>query len=463
MNTTLLDKLKHTLHGDLIMRHEPGYAEACEIWNAMIAEKPRIVVLADSVADVIAVVNFAREQGVVLAIRGGGHNIAGKGTCDDGIMLNLSRLRTVEVDVDAKTATVAGGATFADLDAATQTYGLATSGGVVSNTGVAGLTLGGGFGWLARRYGLSADNLIEVDLVTADGVVVTANADHHEDLFWAVRGAGANFGVVVRFVFRLHEVGPKILFGPSVFSINDAPAMLRHWRDFCEVAPMECCVWANLTTAPAAPFIPSSFHGEKVLLLMQAYSGDIQEGQELLSRFSDLIEPVAEAVAPVDYVDAQQFLDETYAFGARNYWGGQAVASLSDEVLDTAISLVDTLPTRTSEILFCQLGGAIDELPCSATAYPHRGQSFVITPGARWLDVEDDVRCINWVKSASAKLSLGQSSGQYVNFVADREGREHFAYGSNYSRLLSLKQRWDPTNLFRTNQNIVPRNLSATQ
>ncbi len=340
-----LENLTDRISGKVLVPADQGFDAAREIWNAMHDRQPAVIVEAASAEDVQAAVDFARFHGLELAIRGGGHNIAGLASTDGGLLLSLAGMRAVTVDPAARTARVEGGATWAALDAAAQAHGLATPGGVVSHTGVAGLTLGGGFGWLARTYGLAADNLVSVQLVAANGSLLRASADENPDLFWALRGGGGNFGVAVAFEFRLHPVGPEVQFGPTVFALEDAPAVLRVWRDFCVSAPREACVWADIMTAPAFPFLPEAYHGQKVLALMQCYLGAAEEAERVLNPLRAAATPVGDAFGPMPYPAAQSLLDETYAFGARNYWAAQNFETLADDAIDLIVERSKDLPT----------------------------------------------------------------------------------------------------------------------
>ncbi len=457
----MLDKAKIEdfgagFRGPLVRAGDESYDTARAVWNAMIDRRPALIASCTGAADVVAAVNFARTKDLLVAVRGGGHNIAGTSVCDDGLLIDLSLMKAVHVDPKARTAHVQAGAHLADVDHETQAFGLAVPGGVVSTTGVAGLTLGGGFGWLSRLHGLVADNLLSVDVVTAEGVLVTPSADDHADLFWGVRGGGGNFGVVTSFTFRLHPVGPQVLFGPTVYRLADAPDVLRHYRAFAAEAPRACCVWADLLTAPPLPFIPAQYHGTKILTLMQCYACDLEEGERVLAPLRTYGEPIADAVGPMPFVAAQQLLDGACAAGARNYWTSQNLTALSDGAIDATVALAETLPTPQSDILISQLGGAINDVAPDATAYPHRDVAFVISPGARWFDSAQDDACMAWIGDCQRGLVGHGTGGAYVNFIAEKSGREQAAYGPNYDKLVALKNKYDPTNLFRLNQNVRP-------
>lgn len=448
--------LRTALRGDVILPGEERYDGARAIWNALIDNRPALIIRPKGVSDVSAAVGFAAENHLPVSVCGGGHNVAGTAVCQDGIMIDLSAMRSVTVDPARRTARVEGGATLADLDRETQKSGLAVPGGVVSSTGAAGLTLGGGFGWLSRRFGLAADNLLAVDIVTADGNMITASDHEHRDLFWGLRGGSGNFGVAVAFVFRLHNLGPDVLFGPTVYRLEDAGDVLRHYRAFAKDAPRECCVWADLMTAPPMPFLPERYHGEKVLTLMQCHSGDLAEGEAELAPLRGFGAPIGDAVGPMQYVEAQQILDETYAKGLRNYWKSTNFRTLPDVAIEKLVKFAATMPTPETDMLICQLGGAIGDVPSDATAFPHRDTNFIVTPGARWRAPKDDERCLAWIREVGDTLAQDADGGQYVNFISEGTGQESSAYGANYARLKAVKTAYDPENRFRSNQNVRP-------
>ncbi|GMG81004.1 FAD-binding oxidoreductase [Paralimibaculum aggregatum] len=450
-----LAPLDRRLGRRLIRPGDADYDTARQVWNAMIDRRPAAIARCRSVEDVVAAVAACRAAGRVAAIRGGGHNIAGSAVADDALVIDLSDMRGVTVDPAARIARVQGGALLADLDAAAQAHGLAVPAGVISSTGVAGLTLGGGFGWLSRRFGLAADNLLAVRLVTAAGRVVEATPDATPELFWALRGGGGNFGVAVEFAFRLHAVGPEVLFGPTVFPLEAAEVTLAAWGAFCAGAPREACVWADLLTAPPLPFLDDRHHGRKVLSLMQCWSGDPAEGASVLAPLRELPEAIGDAVAVRPYVEAQRMLDAAYEAGARNYWSASNVAGIVDPLPRLLAERAAILPTPASDILICQLGGAIDDVAPEDSAYPHRGVGFSITAGARWTDPADDARCTGWLRETAAAFRPHAQPGAYVNFIPEG-GRTADAFGANLARLAAVKAVHDPENLFRSNQNILP-------
>ncbi|GAB3671003.1 FAD-binding oxidoreductase [Halopiger thermotolerans] len=456
MDDGVLDGFGEGLHGDLLRPESPNYDEARSIWNGMIDRRPTAIVRARGVSDVIATVDFAREHDLLLAIRGGGHHIAGNAVCDDGLMLDCSAMRSVQVDPERRTARVEPGATLADMDHETQAFGLATPLGINSTTGVAGLTLGGGFGWLTRKYGMTVDNLRAVDIVTANGELRRASEDENPELFWGVRGGGGNFGVVTSFEFDLHEVGPEVLAGPIVYRGEDAPDVLRHVRDFNEDAPDESTVWMVLRKAPPLPFLPEDVHGVGVVIVVAFYAGDTEEGEDVLAPLREFGDPIADGVGPQSYAEFQQSFDPLLTEGARNYWKSHLFEDLSDDAIDTAVEYAETLPSPLSEIFFGQVGGAMARVPADATAYPHRDAEYGMNVHTRWEDPADDDRCIAWAREFFDAMAPHATGDVYVNFVSERTGEESVAYGENYERLAELKATYDPENLFRMNQNVEP-------
>jgi FAD/FMN-containing dehydrogenase len=451
-----IDGFGEGLRGELLRPEDPNYDEARSIWNGMIDRRPALIARAAGVADVIAAVDFAREHGMLLAIRGGGHNIAGNAVCDDGLMLDLSGMRSVRVDPTARTARVEPGATLADFDHEAQAFGLATPLGINSTTGVAGLTLGGGFGWLTRKYGMTVDNLRSVDVVTADGVLRHASEADHPDLFWGIRGGGGNVGVVTSFEFALHEVGPEVLAGMVVYDGADAPDVLRHVRDFNETAPDEATVWVVLRKAPPLPFLPERVHGEDVIVVVPFYAGEIDEGEAVLAPLREYGDPVADVVGPHRYAEFQQAFDPLLTEGARNYWKSHNFSAIPDDAIDTVVEYARDLPTPLSEIFFGQLGGAMGRVPADATAFPHRDAAYGMNVHTRWEDPAMDDACIAWSREFFDAMAPYATGGVYVNFISEREGEESLGYGDNYERLVAVKTEYDPENLFRTNQNVEP-------
>ncbi|WP_435348791.1 FAD-binding oxidoreductase [Haloarchaeobius sp. HRN-SO-5] len=457
IGTDTVAELEATFGGDLIRPDDDGYDEARAVWNDMIDRRPALVARCSGVSDVIEAVTFARENDLPLAVRGGGHHIAGNAVCDDGLVVDLSAMRSVVVDPDAKTATVEAGATLADVDHETQAFGLATPLGINSTTGVAGLTLGGGFGWLTRKYGMTVDNLRSADVVTADGELVHASAESNPDLFWGIRGGSGNFGVVTSFEFDLHEVGPEVLCGPIVYSHDDARDVLQFVREFNEGTPEEAVVWAVLRKAPPLPFLPAEVHGTDVLVLVAFYAGAVDEGEAVLEPLREYGDPIADAIGVTPYATFQQMFDPLLEPGARNYWKSHNFAELSDGAIDVALEYASDLPTDLSEIFFAQLGGEMARVAPDATAYPHRDVEYVMNVHTRWEDPDMDDECVEWAREFFEAMRPHASGGVYVNFVSEAEGEESLAYGENYDRLAELKAKYDPENLFSLNQNVEPK------
>ena len=454
---TKLGELRNDLAGELILPLDPGYDDARAIWNAMIDRRPAMIVRCASTADVVRAVNYARDYHLLVSVRGGGHNVAGSALNDGGMVIDMSAMKNVSIDVDAKRAVVEAGALLADVDAAAQAHGLATPLGINSTTGIAGLTLGGGFGWLSRKHGMTVDNLVAAEVVTADGRVVHASADEHPDLFWALRGGSGNFGVVTRFEFRLHELGPNVLAGFIVYSMSEAKSVLQKYREFVAAAPDELTVWGVLRSAPPLPFLPESVHGTGVVVLAMMYAGDPSQGEKLIDPLRKLGTPVGEHVGVMPYAGWQQALDPLLAPRARNYWKSHNFTSLEDGLFDVMMANATSLPSPQCELILASMGGAAARPASDATAYSHRDANFVVNVHSRWEDPADDDRCISWAREfyrAAARFSTG---GVYVNFQSeDEKERVRAAYGSNYNRLARVKSIYDPANLFRVNQNIVP-------
>jgi FAD/FMN-containing dehydrogenase len=455
--TLSVEALKAALGDALLTPDSPGYDQARALWNAMIDKRPALIIEARSEADVIAGVKFAGEHGILLSIRGAGHNIAGNAACDGGLMISFEHMKAVELDLESGVVRVQPGATLGDLDAATQQHGRAVPTGINSTTGIAGLTLGGGFGWLSRTHGLTIDSLISARVVTAEGEVATASATENSDLFWGLRGGGGNFGVVTSFEFQTHAVGPEVLSGLIVHPWSDARATLQAYRDYVKDAPDEVTVWVVMRKAPPLPFLPEEVHGTEVLVLAAFYAGDMAEGEVALEPLRAIGNPIADVIGPHPFAGWQQAFDPLLTPGVRNYWKTHDFAELSDDLLDTAIEFVESIPDPQSEVFFAQLGGAQARVPDESTAYPGRNAAFVMNVHGRWSDAGMDEAAIGWCRAlwtATAAHAMGEA---YVNFMTDDEGdRVEAAYGSRYSRLVAVKNRWDPENLFRMNQNVAP-------
>jgi len=453
-----VDGLRGRVRGAVCLPGEPGYEQARTIWNAMIDRRPAVIVRAAGAADVIAGVRFAREQGLRLAVRGGGHNIAGSAVCDDGLMIDLTPMKSVRVDPIAMTARVEPGVTLGEFDREAQAFGLATPVGINSTTGVAGLTLGGGFGWLSRKYGLTIDNLLAADVVTADGELLRASENENPDLFWAVRGGGGNFGVVTSFEFKLHPVGPQVIGGLIVHPLSRAKEVLDAYRKAMANAPEELAVWFVMRKAPPLPFLPPEFHGTEIVALAVCCHGDLDQAAKTVAPVQAIGKPIGAFMGPMPFTAWQQIIDPLLTPGARNYWKSHNFKALTDGVIDVLIEFAGRLPSPECELAFAQVGGAINRVPAEATAYPHRDIAYVLNIHTRWTDASQDKTCVAWARELYDRMAPHATGGVYVNFIPEDEAQKMVgvAYGPNYDRLAKIKTKYDPQNLFRQNQNIRP-------
>jgi FAD/FMN-containing dehydrogenase len=457
LEDTTVQAFSEQLHGEVLQPGEAGYDEARTVWNAMIDKEPAVIARCTGAADVMASVNLAHDLDLRLAVHGGGHNVAGKAVCDDGLMIDLSPMDTVRVDPDAQTARVGGGATWGDFDHEAQAFGLATTGGIVSTTGVAGVTLGGGLGYLARTYGLAQDNLRSMDVVTADGELVTASEDENPELFWGMRGGSGNFGIATSFEFDLHEVGPEVLAGRIIHPYEAAPAFLRRYRDFMHDAPDELQAYAAFVQGNPAMGMPEPLHGETLVGAAVLYSGDIDEGREVVQPLREFGEPIVDMVGPTPYVEHQQSSDELYQEGHRNYWKSHFFDELTDEAIDTIVEHADPLPSPFTTVFFEWMGGQIARVDPDATAFPHRDATVSFTVAPKWTDPADDDAMIDWARRFFEATTPYATDDVYVNYLSwDEQGRAEAAYGDHYERLLELKREYDPDNLFQVNQNLTP-------
>ncbi|MCK5653450.1 MAG: FAD-binding oxidoreductase [Gemmatimonadetes bacterium] len=445
------------LRGELITPDSSGYDDARSIWNAMIDRRPGLIVECAGAADVMRSVQLAVEHGLLMSVCGAGHNIAGSAVSDGGLMISLRSMKSVRVDPRARRAWVEPGVTLGEFDNEVQAHALATPVGINSTTGMAGLTLGGGFGWLSRKYGLTADNLVSADVVTADGRLVKASAEENPDLFWGIRGGGGNFGIVTSFEFQLHPVGPEVLSGLIVHPFSAAGDVLRYYREFCAQAPDELTVWVVMRKAPPLPFLPEEVHGTEVVILAALYSGEMTEGEIALQPLRDFGDPIADVISPHLYTGFQAAFDPLLTPGARNYWKSHDFLELSDDLLNTVLPFVERLPSPECEVFFAQMGGATSRVPAEATAYQHREAEFIMNVHGRWQDAGDDELCVGWSRELFDAATPHATGGVYVNFMTEEESdRIRAAYGPSYDRLVKLKAKYDPDNLFRLNQNIRP-------
>jgi len=452
-----VDAFAAQVSGGILTAADAAYDEARKVWNGTVDRRPALIARCMNDADVQAGVRFAAAHRMLMSVRGGGHHIAGNAVAEGGLMLDMSGMRSIEIDPVKRTARVAPGALLGDFDSAAQAHGLATPLGINSTTGVAGLTLGGGFGWLTRRHGLSIDNLLSATVVTADGAVRVASATSQPDLFWALRGGGGNFGVVTSFEFQLHPVGPEVYGGLVVYPFSQARQVLRAWRDFTMNAPDELSVWAVLRKAPPLPFLPESVHGKEVVVLPLVYCGNMEDGERMAAPVLKFGDPVGVHVGPVPYAGFQTAFDPLLAAGGRNYWKSNNFASLSDAALDGVISSVAFLPGPECEIFIAQLGGAMGRVKMTATAFAGRDARYIMNVHGRWSDPKDDDKVRAWARRAFEDAAPHATGSGYVNFLTEDEGeRVSASYGVNYARLQEIKQRFDPDNLFRMNLNIAP-------
>jgi FAD/FMN-containing dehydrogenase len=440
--------LQESFRGPLLRPGDAEYDEARTVWNAMIDRKPAIIAQCTSSGDVSAVVNAAREHELLLSIHGGGHNVAGNAVCDGGLMIDLSLMRGIEVDSDARIVRAEGGVLWGEFDAATQAHGLATTGGTVSTTGIAGLTLGGGIGLLGRRFGLACDNLLSVEVVTADGQPRTASETEHADLFWAIRGGGGNFGVVTSFTYRLHPVGPTVIGGLLIHPLERAREMFRFYRDWIPSAPEELTVLPGMLTGP---------DGNRLAVFIVCYSGPLEEGERVLAPLRAFGPPVADLIAETPYLSVQQLFDPGYPSGRRNYWKSSFADELSDGAIDTLVSHFERVPSPLTALAYEHLGGAIDRVETEATAFSQRGAAFNLLITSGWENPADDEVNIRWTRDLWEAMQPFSRAAAYVNYLSEGEqDRVRAAYGEKYDRMVALKTTYDPTNLFRMNQNIKP-------
>lgn len=455
-SASALEEFVGTLRGPTLRPEDPGYEEARRVMNGLIDRRPAVIVQCSGAADVISAVAFARNQGLPLSVRGGGHNVAGNAVNDGGIVIDLSQMRGVRVDPKARTARVQGGATWGDVDRETQVFGLATPGGLVSTTGVAGLTLHGGMGHLRRPYGLSLDNLLSVDIVTSDGQLRTASATENPDLFWAVRGAGSNFGVVTSFEFQLHAVGPTVILGATLYSLDDGPDVLRGWRSLLPDIPEALTPIAVLWSVPEG-FSPEIV-GRPVVITAGVYAGPVEEGEEAVRPFRSLAEPLLDMSGPMPYTAVQSAFDPFFPKGLLQYWKSTYVEELSDDLLDTLCSLAASRPSPKTMMDVWPMAGAASRVAPEDTAFGRR-RPFMIAFESTWTDERDNEANIKWARDACDSMSQFASSGIYANFpgfLDEMSDTARAAYGENFQRLSELKREYDPTNLFRSNVNIPP-------
>lgn len=451
--------LQSHLRGRTCVRSDPGYDEARTMWNAMIDRYPGIVIRCAGAADVMEAVHFANEHDLEISIRGGGHNIGGSAVGEGGLMIDLSPMKSVRIDPKARRAWVDPGATLGEVDKETQHFGLAVPTGINSTTGIAGLTLGGGFGWLTRPFGMTVDNLLSVDIVTADGSLVRASQKENPDLFWAVRGGGGNFGVVTSFEFDLHPVGPEVFSGLVVHPFEQAHELLRQYRRVVADAPDELTIWCVMRKAPPLPFIPTEWHGREVLIFAACFVGTSADGEKATRALRSIGKPIADVVGPHPFVGWQAAFDPLLTPGARNYWKTHDFTALSDGAISAISEAVSRLPGPECEVFIAHVGGAMARVAPEATAYPYRNAHFIMNVHTRWREASQDSKCVAWARDLFLATAPFATGSAYVNFMpADETDRIEKVYGTNYRRLVEVKRNWDPKNRFHLNQNVRPAN-----
>ena len=458
LDEAVVEQFASRLRGGLLRPGDADYEEVRQLWNGVIDRRPALIVRAADEADVIDSVNFARENDLLLAVRGGGHNVAGTASADGGLVVDLSAMKDIEVDPERRTVRAGAGVTIGELDAETQRHGLATPMGVVSETGIAGLTLNGGMGWLRRKHGLSQDNLVSVEVVTADGRSLTASEDENADLFWGIRGGGGNFGVVTSFEYRLHPVGPEVMFCFVLYPGDRAKEVLRFAEEYVAEAPDEVSPLGVLGRVPGVEDFPEEWHGEQYVALLAMYAGGVEEGEEALRPLRGLGGPIADLSGPMPYTEAQKVLDEDYPDGWRYYWKSVNVGGLEDGVIEALMEHAEAAPSDHSTIDVWFQGGAMGRVGADESAFGDRSAPILIGIEANW-EVGEDEANIAWARACYADMRRFSDGGVYLNFpgfLEEGQGLMRDAYGENYERLVALKDEYDPANLFRLNQNIEP-------
>jgi FAD/FMN-containing dehydrogenase len=454
-----LERLRDSIRGPVIDPDDEGYDAARAIWNGAIDRRPACIARCTGVADVVGAVRFARERELLVAVRSGGHGVGGHALCDDGLVIDLSPMKGIRVDPAARIARAEAGVLWGELDRETQLHALATVGGIVTHTGIAGLTLGGGIGWLMRKHGATVDNLLSVDLVTAEGGLVTASADEHPDLFWGIRGGGGNFGVVTSLEYRLHPVGPIVLAGPIFHPLEDAREVLAFYREFIAAAPDELTTIFELSVAPPAPFLPEDVHGKPIVMVGACYAGAPEDGIEVVRPLKEFGNPLVDLLEPKLYTALQSMFDPSVPHGWHRYWKSVELPALTDDVIDT---LVEHASAQTSPKSYCivfQLGGALARAREDETAFSQRDATYNVNINAVWTeDDPESERHVAWARDFFSAMQPHAGGRVYVNFLGDEGAkRVRQAYGDRqYERLVELKRAYDPTKFFRLNQNIEP-------
>lgn len=456
MATPEVGQLREQVRGEVVTAEDSAYEEARRVYNAMIDRRPRVIVRCAGSDDVVAAVNFARESELDLAVRGGSHSVPGFGTADDAVVIDLSRMQAVDVDAGASTARAAGGATWGAFNDATHAHGLATTGGIISTTGIGGLTLGGGIGYLSRGFGLSCDNLLSAEVVTADGRILSVSDQANEDLFWAIRGGGGNFGVATSLEYQLHPVR-EIYGGPMLYELDDAATVLKFYRDFIQDAPEEFGGFPAWQIAPPLPFIPEDRHGDTFLVFVACWAGPIEEGEAALKPFREVAPLVADGVGPMPYPALNSAFDALVPPGLQHYWKANFVKELTDEAIAAHLEHGPRVPVVNSTVHIYPINGACHRVAPDATAFAYRDATFATVIAGMWPDPAQNEANIAWVRDFYDDTAPHSEEGGYVNFMADDDqDRIRVNYKENYDRLVAVKRKYDPDNLFHLNQNIRP-------
>ena len=458
VNPDALSALRNGFQGEVLLPEQSGYDEARQIWNGFFNRRPAVIARCRNTADIRRAVTMAREQNLLLSIKGGGHNSAGTAVAENGLMIDLAPMRRVTVDPQTHSVEVEGGALLLDVDRETQHYGMAVPAGIISETGVGGLTLGGGFGWISRKFGLTVDNLLSAEVVTADGEEVRTSARENPDLFWAIRGGGGNFGVVSRFVFKAAEIGQSVYSGLIVKRFADLPAYMRFHRDYVRTMPDEMTIWMVVRHAPPLPFLPPEVHGQMIVVVPFVYLGSEEKGAALIRPLREITPSVGEAIGINPFVEWQRGFDPLVTPGARNYWKSHWMTALPDPAVEHIADFAARMPSKECEVFVPHMEGAPSRVAETATAYTHREVPFNLNIHTRWTDPLEDVKCIAWARDLHASLQP-YARGVYVNFLGEETpDRVKEAYTPEvWNRLVQVKRKLDPTNLFRMNQNIPPQ------
>ena len=458
LDSDAIGGLRARLRGPVLLPGEAGFEDSRTVWNAMIDRRPAVVARCLGVADVIAGVRFAREHDLLLCLKGGGHNIAGLATADGALMLDLSLMRGVWVEPGREIAHAQAGCLLGDVDRETQVRGLAAVLGFVSLTGIAGLTLGGGFGYLTRRWGWTSDNVVGMDMVTADGRLVRASDDENPDLFWALQGGGGNFGVVTGIDYTLYPVGPEIVGGPIAWPASEAPRVLELYRELAASSPRELTLVALIRPAPPAPWLPKEVHGTPIVVIIACHSGSVEEGERAVAPIKSFGTPVGDAIGRKPYAQVQAMLDATQPKGRRYYWKSEYLRSIEPELCDRFVEHAGRIRSPHSAVILFQIGGALNEQPADRSPAGNRDARYVLNIAGSWERPEDDEANVAWAREAWSDMRAHSTGGTYINFLTEDEGPERTtdAIGGGLERLGEVKARWDPENVFRTNRNIEP-------